>query len=364
MPEAGVNENAEPSPTDLGGLIAARVPDILKAFESALRSVDSPLLEDDRARTQVMAHARDIVEKTAQELGGRTPPEIHFGLPREIGVQRATSGVHPSESLRAADLLFGVVIKHLAIRADELPTAAQIALVATTLHDVLARNLRIAADSYIGVLLNRVHQAQVDERRRISRELHDHIGHGIGVAQRNLELFEIYRPTEPDRAMARVEAARRVLTASLAAVRQAISDLRLVEPMESLEKALTLFLEESAAPSLVRHVEVNGDEAWAPTETIEEAFLITREALRNTLAHADASKVLVRIDISPSELRASVVDDGRGFDPRARAASGGTGLLSMRERAALLGGSLLLRSVPGQGTHMELRVPLGGGGPA
>jgi signal transduction histidine kinase len=230
-----------------------------------------------------------------------------------------------------------------------------------TLHEVLARALRTAADSYVSVLLNRVHQAQVEERRRISRELHDQIGNGVAVAQRDLELYEIHRLSDPDRAVARVERARRGLTETMEAVRQAISDLRLVEPLESLEKALRLFLEESADPDLIRHVEVNGDEAWAPTETIEETFLIVREALRNTIAHADARQILVRIDISPDELRASVVDDGQGFDPT-RTRSGGTGLLSMRERAALLNGTLALSSVPGRGTHVALRVPLGTGG--
>lgn len=310
-------------------------------------------MKDELARTQVLAHAREIVEKTAQEIGGRQP-QMHHTLPREIGVSRAMSGVHPSESLRAADLLFGVVVSWV---TSSGAATREVTTTALTLHDVLARNLRVAADSYIGVLLNRVHQAQVEERRRISRELHDQIGHGIGVAQRDLELFEIYRETQPDRAMARVQAARRVLTDSLEAVRRAISDLRLVEPMESLEKALRLFLEDSADPEMVRHVEVNGDEAWAPTETIEEVFLITREALRNIIAHAGASQVLVRIDISPAELRASVADNGRGFDTRT---CSGTGLLSMRERAGLLGGAFNLRSAPGRGTLVELRVPLGG----
>lgn len=358
MPEAlALDEHEEAFRLALCHLLTSSAPEILRRFEATLASVDSPLLANEVTRTQVLAHAQDIVDKTAQEIAGRRVPDMRFSLPQEIGASRANSGTHPNESLRAADLLFGVVISHVAERLGGGPSARQVALTAVTLHDVLARSLRLAADSYVRVLLNRVHEAQVEERRRISRELHDRIGHGIGVVQRDLELFEIYRIAEPDRALARIQAARRVLTESLDAVREAINDLRLSEPMENLELALKLFLEESAGPELVRQVEVNGDEAWAPTETIEQVFLIAREALRNTITHAHAEHVSVRIDISPGELWASIVDDGQGVE------SGhlvGTGVLSMRERAALLGGSLILRSAPGLGTQVELRVPLNG----
>ena len=354
-----MDEHQETFQTTLAELIRESVPAIQVEFEAALLSVDSPLLKDELSRTQVMAHAREIVEKTAQEIGGPAGG-ARYSLARDIGATRAVSGVHPNESLRAADLLFGAAVRSMASRFTGPDAARQVTVSSVTLHEVLARALRTAADSYVSVLLNRVHQAQVEERRRISRELHDHIGHGVAIAQRDLELFEIHRESDPERAFNRILNARRGLTDTMEAVRQAISDLRLVEPLESLEKALKLFLEASADPELVRHVEVNGDETWAPPETVEEIFLIIRESLRNTLAHADARQVLVRIDISPDELRATVVDDGRGFDP-AVGRRGGTGLLSMRERAALLGGTLGLTSMPGRGTHVDLRVPLTGG---
>jgi signal transduction histidine kinase len=173
-------------------------------------------------------------------------------------------------------------------------------------------------------------------------------------------LFEIYRQTDPDRAMARVVAARCGLVATLDAVRLTISELRRIEPIESLEKALKLFLDSSAGPDLTPFVEVNGDETRVATETVEEVYLILRESLRNTIAHARARHVRVRVDIGPDELLASTVDDGRGFDPAARRIDG-TGLISMRERTALLGGSMTLDSAPGLGTHVEIRVPLDDG---
>jgi signal transduction histidine kinase len=346
--------------TALAESIMAALPDIISEFEAALRSAGSPLIKRESTRTEILSHAREIVRKTAEEIGAGGPEVVSIGLARDIGAARAAAGIHANESLRASDLLFAAAVRHLSGRLDGHGATEQLALVSVTLHDVLAQTLRAAADSYISVLLNRVHQAQLEERRRISRELHDRIGHGVAVAQRDLELYEVYRVADPDRALARMQTAKRGLTGTMEAVRQAISDLRLVEPLESLEKAITLFLESSAGHDLVRHIEVNGDETWAPPATIEEVFLVIRESLRNILTHADAHEILVHIDISPDELWASVVDDGVGFDPAA-GGSGGTGLLSMRERATLLGGTLQLTSVPGRGTQVELRVPLTGG---
>lgn len=341
----------------LEDVIAAALPEILHAFESALRSVDSPLLKNDVSRAQVLAHSRGIVTKTANEIGGVPGGGTNDVLPREIGATRAVTGVHPNESLRAARMLFGTVMGHLAGPLRHQLTAEDLATAALTLHGVISDNLIEAADAYIGVLLNRVHQMQIEERKRVSRDLHDRIGNEISIAHRNLELFEIYRVEQPERAIGRLDAARRALSESMSSVRQAISTLRLVEPVESLEKALRGYLEESAPAEMVARIEVNGDEAWASDETIEQVFLIVREALRNTIAHAAAGQVLVRIDIAPGELRAVIADDGRGFEP---GDGDGTGLMSMRERALLLDGSVTLVSTPGRGTRVELWLPLGG----
>jgi signal transduction histidine kinase len=343
--------------TDTSNILDDAAPDILDDLETALRAVDSPLLDDDVCRGQLLAQARAILAETAREIRGQGRWDGDRSLARQIGTARAAARVHPVESLRAAGLLFGSAIRHLADRLAGEHAAGQIALAASALHAVLNRGQLVAADAYVRVVLDRLGQAQSDERHRISRELHDRIGHGIGVAHRNLELFDIYRQVDSDRALARMRAAQRELVATLDAVRQTISDLRLIEPMESLEKALKVFLDSSAGPDLVRHVEVNGDETRVQTATIEEAYLTIRESLRNVVAHAGAGQVRVRVDILPTELRASVVDDGRGFDP-ARPRPGGTGLISMRERVALLGGSLTLHSVPGKGTHAEFRIPL------
>ena len=103
---------------------------------------------------------------------------------------------------------------------------------------------------------------------------------------------------------------------------------------------------------------VNGDEKWADAEVLDQVFLILREAARNSLRHARASVLDIDVDIAPLEIRASVEDDGAGFDLDLPVGTGGVGLSSMHERARLLDGIVLVRSIPGKGTQVDVYVPL------
>jgi signal transduction histidine kinase len=350
----------DPLRADVSNYLRAGISKIVDAYAAVLSASDSPLLRDAASSAQTFSHARQIVETAARQIEHDVAGPAKYSLARNIGAARAVSGIHPGESLRASNALFDTVIRFLSAGMTGAKANIQISLAALAMQEILTDVLRVAADAYVGVLLNRIHEAHLDERRRISRELHDRIAHGIGVAQRNLDMYDILREEDPDRAHQRVQRAQTGLAQTADDVRQVITDLRLVEPLESLEKALRLFLESSGAINLISQIEVNGDEQWVPPETVEEVFLIVREALRNTLAHADAHHVHVRIDIAPNELRATVVDDGRGFDPKI-GRIGGTGLLSMRERAALLGANLTLVSHVDLGTRVELSVSLSGG---
>jgi signal transduction histidine kinase len=93
-----------------------------------------------------------------------------------------------------------------------------------------------------------------------------------------------------------------------------------------------------------------------------QVLRIAQEAVANALRHAGAGRVEVALGrvegATPPAVRLRVVDDGRGFDPEARAVrSRRLGLTSMHERAASLGGSLGIESAPGRGTTVELRFP-------
>jgi signal transduction histidine kinase len=161
---------------------------------------------------------------------------------------------------------------------------------------------------------------------------------------------------DPLTSVPRTTIAMDALTETMSRLRGLTSGLRQTT-VRNMETALVGYLDSIAADAEVR-LRVSGDEAWALPGVIDAAYLIIREALRNALTHSDAKLILISITIAPDELDAWVEDDGRGF--ASDVDSAGTGLAAMRERAASIDGRLTLVSVPGEGTHVGLRVTLTG----
>jgi signal transduction histidine kinase len=96
------------------------------------------------------------------------------------------------------------------------------------------------------------------------------------------------------------------------------------------------------------------------TDSEQALFRIAQEAVTNVVRHAEAATVTVRLQRDDGAVTLSITDDGRGFDPADHAISSRRlGLVSMRERAADLGGSLSITSSPGAGTLVQARVPAG-----
>jgi signal transduction histidine kinase len=226
-----------------------------------------------------------------------------------------------------------------------------------TLNRWVGRHIRSSSHDDMAEYANRVHEARLDERRRIARELHDRLGEVLKVGLRQLDIDEITGPQIPER-QSRI--ARDALVEAMRRLRVVTSGLR-DEPVTSFEKALVDFLNRVCADTDV-HLVVIGDETWAPPQVIDEAFLIAREALRNALTHGDPHSVLVGMEVTRRQVRAWVDDDGTGFacGDDGEFSAPGSGLATMRERAALLGGSLSVVSKPGRGTSIELTVPLHG----
>lgn len=342
--------------------IEASRAEILVSYAHKLAEIGSPIVHDAASRDQVIAHADQILSDVIASVraGGVRLEDEHL-LAWDIGESRASSGVHPRESLRAAEVLFEVTMTTLSrhARIDE-ETFQLLMLAMLAMNRSISARIREAVIAYSGFLLSKIHEAHLGERRRIARELHDRIGHGISVTHQQLELYGLYRDTEPIKASARVETAQQAIDEAMQNLRAAISGLRLETPSKSLEKALLAFIEDVRVGAVDIRLRVNGDETWASAVIRDESFLILREAVRNALNHGEPTMVVVRVDIAPHELRASVKDDGRGFDPRRRPASAGIGLSSMRERSELIGGTLTVCSELARGTQVELLVPLPG----
>jgi signal transduction histidine kinase len=343
---------------------------ILEFYVSVLASSGSVLVADWDAREQTREQARHTLGDICAEL--RTgdvvvdarafePSASELALSRKIGEDRAAAGIHPVESLRAAGVLYEVMMESVADAVRGEPLGAEVrAVAARAAHHSLLTRIRVASYSYSGFLLDEVHKAQIGERARIARELHDRLGSGISAATRLIELARAYQNDDPDRARERIAQAEEALRAAAEDVRTITYDLRLHAGAQGFEVALKRAVEAIRPDDVEVLLEVVGDESWATPVVLDELFLVVREAIRNAFVHASAHLVAAHVEFAPHEVRGAVRDDGAGFDPAKPGRSDGIGLHSMRERMELMGGRITIFSAPGQGTSVEALVPLRG----
>jgi two-component system NarL family sensor kinase len=146
---------------------------------------------------------------------------------------------------------------------------------------------------------------------------------------------------------------------NLEEARRSVLDLR-AAPLEGrpLSEALKALVDRWEAETGIgaRYRAVNGSRPLPPR--VEAAlYRICQETLTNVARHAGAERVAIRLVATPERVRLVVEDDGRGFDA-SRVPEGRHGIVGMRERAEMLGGTLEVRSGPGAGTRIEATVPL------
>jgi PAS domain S-box-containing protein len=202
-------------------------------------------------------------------------------------------------------------------------------------------------------------RAEAEERKRISRELHDRVAHSIGVVHQSLELYEVFKEGNPSQAEAKIKLARETTREALDVTRNISRELHNTEAKDGLSVALSNLLKTTVPPGLETNVALEGDEALIPPRVREQLFLILREAVRNAVSHSGADRLGIEVKVSPERVVGRVRDDGRGLEaaPEGDAASG-SGLRSMEERAELVGGALRVSSAPGRGTRIEASIPL------
>ena len=189
----------------------------------------------------------------------------------------------------------------------------------------------------------RARLAVAEERARIARELHDVVAHHVSVmvVQAGAARFVVGSdPASARAAMAAVESAGRT---ALSEMRRMLEVLRAdepdLEPEPSLVQVESLVARVRAA-GLPVDLRVEGERPDVPAGTDLAAYRIVQEALTNVVKHAGRATASVRIGYAPDRVEVEVTDDGRGAAAHLGAESGGRGLVGMRERALLYGGTL------------------------
>ena len=232
--------------------------------------------------------------------------------------------------------------------------ARQAAVVLETIR--YAEQEKLVADE-MQALYRQAVSARESERERLSRELHDGVLQDLCAVARDLKALEA-QSEDPARFGALITESNE----SVQTLRAICHDLR--PPLLSNNPVLALkaLVErlDAQTPAPI-HIESAAEDLILSEEAALATYRIAQEAMHNAIQHADASEIAVRLTQYPDRLRMTITDDGRGIpdgrDPRSFVAEGHFGLAGMRERAAMIGGTLDLHSAPDYGTAVILEIP-------
>jgi signal transduction histidine kinase len=258
------------------------------------------------------------------------------------------------ESLRWRTLLKIAVTRSVGIGLAAF-TARRTLLMEAELQQRYEEGMR--ARQELQELSARLLSAQEEERRNISRELHDEVGQSLSALL--MEAGNAAARVSPDSTEVRrhVESIKRLAEASVQVIRNMslllrpsmLDDLGLVPALEWQAR------EVSKRTGLRVQVTADENASELPDDHKTCIYRVVQEALHNCARHAQARNVTVEVLQQPTQILLSVVDDGRGFDARRVR---GLGLVGMEERVHHLGGALRVKSQPGSGTTIAVVLPL------
>ena len=204
-------------------------------------------------------------------------------------------------------------------------------------------------------------RAAADERLRIAQELHDVVAHSLGVIAVQAGVGMHVIDTDPAEAKRSLEHISRTSRSSLAEIRRVLGLIRSGEPSTASYAPtpgladLSSLVDEMAGAGLPVDVSVSDGAGNLPPGVELAAYRIVQEALTNALRHASAKRATVRVEVVGGRLRVVVSDDGAGQN--GGRGPGGHGLVGMRERVAVYGGSLEVGPGAGGGLRVDATIP-------
>lgn len=203
------------------------------------------------------------------------------------------------------------------------------------------------------------HQATLQERNRIAREIHDALGHNLTAQSIQLENALLFCPAEAEKTQVFLAQAKQLCSKALQEVRQSVATLRSRSGKgQTLEQAITATVQEFQQSSAIQLDYLFDLSATIPPEVSIVVCRIVQEALVNVYKHSSATWVKVQLQAVDHELVVVVADNGCGFDPSFNKT--GFGLQGIRERAAALGGQFMLISQPDHGCRITVSIPISG----
>ena len=210
--------------------------------------------------------------------------------------------------------------------------------------------------------IREITRAQEQERKRVSRELHDETAQSLADLYTDVDII-IMKEQLSEKVVRRLEQLRLKIDSMLEEVRRFSHELRpgLLDQFGLIPSLESLTTDVNTEEKLSCRLEVIGSEQRLSSEAEALLFRITQEALRNIRKHAEATGAIVRVDFGRGKVKLSIKDNGIGFKVpeilSGFARRGKLGLMGMQERAYLLNGNLKVKSTAGKGTTITVDIP-------
>lgn len=273
----------------------------------------------------------------------------------------AQSGVTPERAtaaLRAFDVLAGRALDgRFQPAREQLQLATEFALY---------RGFYAQREGEVRRLESLARHAEEQERRRIGRELHDEAGQSLLLLRLQLEILEKKAPERLRGGLGEARATAERIVVELRRIVAALSPA-VLERLGLAAAVRQMAARVGGACGAEVRLRIRGRKKALPMAVQEVVYRVAQEALQNAAKHSRATAINLSLDSTDKRVRLCVADNGAGFvaqgaEKKDAARPAGFGLRGMRERAALFGGTLDVRSAPGKGASVTLRLPLAAAG--
>ena len=347
----------------------ARLAAIVDSSEDAIigKTLDTTIISWNRGAERIYGYT--ATEAIGQPIGMLLPPGSEDEVPAIMERIRRGEKVEHYETKRQRKdgtiIDVSVTVSPIKTRDGEVIGASAVARDITERKQAESARAQIVrleqSEAARRLLLERVFETQEQERHRIARELHDEAGQLMASVLVGLRALDDAATIDDAKAQSR--RLRAVAVKALDEVGRLARGLHSsVLEDHGLAVALQRYVAEySTTHNITVDLALNETDARNLSPAVQLAvFRVVQEALTNVVKHSGATAVRVRVARSANRLKTIIADNGRGFETDAASAHSEAhlGLQSMRERAAILGGTLRVRS-GAKGTMISVRVPLG-----
>lgn len=323
------------------------------------------------------SHRIVLFNRTAEEVFG-WPREEAIGAPLDLFMPERFQANHAAHVRRFGET--GVssrrmgasrIVMGLRRNGEEFPIDASISQITVDgqrfytviLRDVTARRQAeealLASREEIRSLALSASNAREQEKRRVARELHDELGQALTALKIDVNWVRDNLAAGPRAAEAKLAAMQDLIDSTVASARRIASELRplMLDDLGLVAACDWLAQNFRQRSGVACELVIGEGELDLPDPYATAVFRVLQESLTNATKHARATQVEVTLERSADEVVLTVRDNGVGFAPAQPRKPGSHGFTGLRERAALLNGSITIDSAPGRGTVIEMRLP-------